>query len=214
MLKNFHKVLKIIKNPGLAAALLNAQLRMATKARVPLSVRLKGSVRITGAGELVFGKGVSLLGTVVPIEFASNRGGRILIGNHTFINYGSTVSAYELVSIGAHCLLGHYTHILDNNEHGVINHNSLPPSKSVVIEDHVWICARVMVLPGVRIGHHSVIGAGSVVNKSIPPRSLAVGNPARVVRKLEAPISTCDASGPSRATDVQVGLSEHLDPQS
>ena len=185
MLEIFRKVPKVLKDPRLAAALLNAQLRMATKARVPLTVRLKGSVRITGAGELVFGKGVSLLGTVVPIEFAPKKGGRILIGDHTFINYGSTISAYEQVSIGAHCLLGHYTHILDNGEHDIINHSSLPPSKSVVIEDHVWIGARVIVLPGVRIGHHAVIGAGSVVTKNIPPRSVAVGNPARVIRQME-----------------------------
>jgi len=183
--KSFSRVLKLIKDPRLAVALLNAQLRMATKAQVPLSVRLRGNVRITGAGKLVFGKGVTLLGTVVRIEFVVRKSGRILIGNHTFINYGSSITAYDLVSIGAHCLLGHYTLILDNNEHGIINRDPLPPSKPVLIEDHVWIGSRVIILPGVQIGHHSVIGAGSVVSKNIPPRSLAVGTPARVVRDLE-----------------------------
>ena len=158
---------------------------MATKAQVPLSVRLRGNVRITGAGKLVFGKGVTLLGTVVPIEFVFHKNGRILIGNHTFINYGSSITAYDLVSIGAHCHLGHYTLILDNNEHGIINRDSLPPSKPVLIEDHVWIGSRAIILPGVQIGHHSVIGAGSVVSKNIPARSVAVGTPARVVRDLE-----------------------------
>ena len=54
----------------------------------------------------------------------------------------------------------------------------------VTIGDNVWICTGVMVLPGVTIGANSVIGAGSVVAKDIPPNSLAVGNPCRVIRTL------------------------------
>ena len=54
----------------------------------------------------------------------------------------------------------------------------------VTIGDNVWICTGVMVLPGVTIGANSVIGAGRVVAKDIPPNSLAVGNPCRVIRTL------------------------------
>jgi len=54
----------------------------------------------------------------------------------------------------------------------------------VTIGDNVWICAGVIVLPGVTIGANSVIGAGSVVTKDIPPDSLAVGNPCKVIRKV------------------------------
>ena len=54
----------------------------------------------------------------------------------------------------------------------------------VIIGDNVWICAGVIVLPGVTIGANSVIGAGSVVTRDIPPDSLAVGNPCRVIRHL------------------------------
>jgi maltose O-acetyltransferase len=53
-----------------------------------------------------------------------------------------------------------------------------------VIEDNVWLGARVIVLGGVTIGEGSCIGAGSVVNTDVPPRSLAVGVPARVIRRL------------------------------
>jgi maltose O-acetyltransferase len=55
----------------------------------------------------------------------------------------------------------------------------------VIIEDDVWIGTRAMILPGVRIGRSSVIGAGAVVAKDVPPFSIVVGNPARVVRKRD-----------------------------
>lgn len=54
--------------------------------------------------------------------------------------------------------------------------------KPVVIEDDVWIGRRVIILPGVTIGKGSVVGAGSVVAKSVPPYSVAVGNPAKVIK--------------------------------
>jgi acetyltransferase-like isoleucine patch superfamily enzyme len=54
----------------------------------------------------------------------------------------------------------------------------------VVIEDHTLVCSGTVIIPGVTIGHHSMIGGGAVVIKNIPPYSLAVGCPARVVRRL------------------------------
>lgn len=54
--------------------------------------------------------------------------------------------------------------------------------KPVIIEDNVWIGARVCILPGVTIGEGSVIGACAVVPKSVPPYSVVIGNPARVVK--------------------------------
>lgn len=57
-------------------------------------------------------------------------------------------------------------------------------SEPIVVEDRVWIGSNVVVLPGVRIGYGSVIGAGSVVSRDIPPMSVAVGTPCRVVRAI------------------------------
>ena len=54
--------------------------------------------------------------------------------------------------------------------------------KPVIIEDNVWIAARSIILPGVEIGKGSVIGAGSVVTRSIPPFSVVVGNPAKLIK--------------------------------
>jgi maltose O-acetyltransferase len=55
----------------------------------------------------------------------------------------------------------------------------------VIIEDDVWIGTRALLLPGIRIGRSSIIGAGAVVAKDIPPFSVVVGNPAKVVRKRD-----------------------------
>jgi acetyltransferase-like isoleucine patch superfamily enzyme len=164
--------------------ILNAQLRLRGTAKAPFSVRLRGRVQLSGYGEVVLGERVSLNGTVVPIELATYDSGRIEIGNHTFINYGSSIAARASVKIGHHCHLGHYTFVMDNDQHGVVKRMELPQSYPVVIEDHVWIGSKAVILAGVRIGSRAVIGAGSIVTKDIPPRCVAAGNPARVLRHL------------------------------
>ncbi|MGW4597672.1 sugar O-acetyltransferase [Streptomyces sp. NPDC004457] len=64
-------------------------------------------------------------------------------------------------------------------------------SEPIVIEDKVWIGSNAVVLPGVRIGYGSVIGAGSVVSRDVPPMTVAVGTPCRVVRPItEADLTT------------------------
>jgi maltose O-acetyltransferase len=60
----------------------------------------------------------------------------------------------------------------------------MPESRPVLIGDDVWIGTRALILPGVTIGSGAVVGAGSVVTGDIPERCLAVGNPARVIKKI------------------------------
>lgn len=93
--------------------------------------------------------------------------GKITIGNNVFIAPNVCLITEEHAMDVEQRLAGlEYTH-------------------PVNIGDNVWICAGAIVLPGVTIGANSVIGAGSVVTKDIPPDSLAVGNPCKVIRSLK-----------------------------
>ena len=67
------------------------------------------------------GHGVSLVGTVVPIDIVSHEGSYISIGDHTFINYGASMTAHPEARIGRHGFLGHYLQIVDKIEHGIEN---------------------------------------------------------------------------------------------
>lgn len=182
-----NRVVKVLGDPSLAVSLLNAQLRLRGLAVVPLSVRLRGRASVEGKGRVEIGRGVTLIGTVTPIELLAHHGALIRIGAHTMLNYGVSISARSNVTVGANCLIGHYVLILDNDEHDIVERNLLPPSQDVVLEDNVWVGSHSIILPGTRIGEGTVVGAGSVVTKSIPAWCVAAGNPARIVRSLRAP---------------------------
>jgi maltose O-acetyltransferase len=123
-------------------------------------------------------------GDITPVELLAQPGGLIEVGDATFINYGTSISAHQRVTIGRACHLGHYVFIFDNDYHDVENKLTLPESRPVVIEDRAWLGTRATVLKGVRIGHDAVIGAGSVVTRDVPPCSVAAGVPARIVRRF------------------------------
>lgn len=151
--------------------------------RVGAFTRLSGHPpHVANKGTLVIGDRVRIRATLLPIELATMPGATLLIGERTYINYGVSIVAHESVSIGRRCLIGPYVNIQDNDWHDIVDRTRKPSSKPVTIEDNVWLGTRVIVLPGVTIGHDAVIGAGAVVSRSIPPRSIAVGNPAHVLR--------------------------------
>lgn len=180
----FRRARRVLKRPSIAWGVLNAQLRLGRKVHVPLTVCLHGKVQVENKGEIRLGERVLIRATAAPVELIARHGGRLAVGEGTFINYGVSITAYHSVTIGRNCQIGHYTFIYDNDEHEVESKFTLAPSRPVILEDRVWLGTRVIVLKGVRIGHDSVIGAGSVVTHDVPPRSIAVGVPARVVRQF------------------------------
>lgn len=145
-------------------------------------VRTAGRPLIQNGGTLSIGDRTIIQSTIVRSELLAYEGGRLEIGPRTWIHYGCSIAAHDLIRIGADCHLGPYTNIIDNAYHEIEDHLTMPPSRPVIIGDNVWIGTRVIILPGVTIGDRAVIGAGSVVTKDVPPRSVAAGNPARVLR--------------------------------
>lgn len=113
------------------------------------------------------------------------RGARIEIGNGTYLNRNTEIVASASVTIGRDCMIGRDVIIMDSDQHAFPGEPLV--SAAVSIDDRVWIGARAMVLKGVTIGHDSVVGAGAIVTRDIPPLSVAVGQPARVIRGLERP---------------------------
>lgn len=118
--------------------------------------------------------------------FQVDYGFNVSIGDYTFVNHGAYLMDGAKIQIGSHCFIGPgfgaYTaqHPLVAEERNSFIERALP----VAVEDSCWIGANVSVMAGVTIGEGSVIGAGSLVTKDIPPRSLAYGVPARVVRPI------------------------------
>jgi maltose O-acetyltransferase len=113
------------------------------------------------------------------------------IGDNTSISSSTTIYATFGVKIGKNCLISSncgissYNHIqLSLNRHYQKSEDGRF-SKPVIIRDNVWIGMNCCVLPGVKIGENSIIGSGSVVTKNVPPNELWVGNPARLLRKLD-----------------------------
>lgn len=111
----------------------------------------------------------------------------ITIGSHTLIGKGSAIVGHERIVIGDHVFTGHHVYVTDAN-HGYEDIDEpigrqFAPSRPVVIGDGSWLGHGAVVLPGASIGRHVVVGAGSVVTGNLPDRCVAVGNPARVIRR-------------------------------
>lgn len=149
-------------------------------------VRVWGRAKIDKPANMRIGSRVRIISTITPIEMFARTGALLEIGDNTFINYGCSISATDLVRIGRDCSIGTYVMIMDNHFHSLEpeKRNVQPPSEPIIIGDNVWLGARAIVLAGVTIGDGSVVAAGSVVTKDVPPRTLVGGVPAREIRKL------------------------------
>lgn len=117
----------------------------------------------------------------------NNAVGEITIGNHTRIGLGNTIIGP--VTIGNNVILAQNVVIsaLNHNFEDVlttINQQGVKTDQ-IIIENNVWIGANSTILDGVHIGEHVVVGAGSVVTTDIPPFSVVVGNPARILKKYD-----------------------------
>jgi acetyltransferase-like isoleucine patch superfamily enzyme len=117
----------------------------------------------------------------------NNAVGDIVIGNHARIGLGNTiigpVSIGDKVNLAQNIVISALNHNYEDVEKSIADQGI--NIQTVIIENDVWIGANSIILAGVHIGKHVVIGAGSVVTKDIPPYSVALGNPARIVKQYD-----------------------------
>lgn len=117
---------------------------------------------------------------------AVDYGENIRIGARTFINNNLTALDVAPIVIGEDCQLGPNVQLLTPT-HPIdpeLRRDKLEAAEPITLGDNVWLGGGVIVCPGVTIGENSVIGAGSVVTRDIPANVVAVGNPARVLRRI------------------------------
>jgi maltose O-acetyltransferase len=150
--------------------------------------RCQALVRRFNAGEPVLeelfgsvGEGAEVMAPV-RCDYGTN----VTIGARTFANYGLVLLDPAPIAIGADVQIATYvqlvtaTHPVDPAE----RRSGWESAAPVTVEDGAWLGAGAIVLPGVTVGSEAVVGAGAVVTRDVPPRVVAVGNPARVVREL------------------------------
>ena len=169
----------------------NAQLRKWRKAgiKVPDNFKWEDDIRLDlsnsffniQGGQIEIGDNVKISKGVIIDCF----GGKVKIGNNTFIGPYTVLYGHGNITIGDNCLIAMGCKIVSSN-HTVPSKDNVINQQPDVIEpisigNDVWLGADVKVLAGVNIGDGAVIGAGSVVIKAIQPYSIAVGAPAKAI---------------------------------
>ena len=146
---------------------------------------LEGGDRIAIGTNSMIGAGSELL--AYANHFSRQLDSRLIIGSHVRITARCRITCAGIVKIGDDALFAPDVFITDHN-HGMDPEaeGGYSPQditvKNVTIGKGVWLGQRVCVLPGVMVGDHSIVGANSVVTHDIPPYSIAVGAPARVIK--------------------------------
>ena len=133
----------------------------------------------------------------IDTPFHCDHGNNIFIGNNVIIGINCTFVDNAEIRIGNRVLIASNVQFYTSS-HPVLPQERLAPdwkekgttffrtyARPIEIKDNVWIGGGSILLPGVTVGENSVIGAGSVVTRSIPANCVAVGNPCRVIRTLE-----------------------------
>jgi acetyltransferase-like isoleucine patch superfamily enzyme len=171
-----------------------------SKSSAPLAIFHKEAriINYQNSNELILlGKGTHILGELLVFAY----GGRIVIGEDCYVGMGTRIWSGESVSIGNNVLISHNVTIIDTNSHEIDHHERTdgyqyiiakghPRNKGsivtspITVMDYAWIGFNAIVLKGVVVGEGSIVAAGSVVTRDVPPWTIVAGNPARVVKEI------------------------------
>ena len=111
---------------------------------------------------------------------------RLSIGSYCIVLPGVRVAAATSIEIGDNCMLATNAYLTDADWHDQYDRTEAPGgTRPIVLGDNVWIGDSAIVCKGVRIGDNSIVGAGSVVTRDVPPNVIVAGNPARQVKELD-----------------------------
>ncbi|GAB3214459.1 sugar O-acetyltransferase [Pseudaeromonas pectinilytica] len=127
-------------------------------------------------------------GSIVSTPFCCEFGSNIRIGTHSYLNFNVTLLDVGPIVIGDNVMIAPNVQIYTatHDEDALLRRSWAVYGKAVTIGDDVWIGGGAIICPGVTIGPRCIIGAGAVVTRDIPADSVAVGNPARVVRQVQS----------------------------
>lgn len=128
----------------------------------------------------------------------------VVVDDHTFINQNCFFDASAPVRIGKHCQIGLNVSFITSSHRLSTNLVEKRPTLSdpIQVDDYVWICAGATILGGVHIGQGSVIAAGAIVNKDVPPNTLVGGIPAKPIKSL-----TTDETHSQTVVPISKGVS-------
>lgn len=129
-------------------------------------------------------------------------GSRIRIGANSVVNRRVYLDGRAPLSIGRNVNISHQV-LIQTLTHDPQNPTFVAVERPVVIEDHVWIGARALICPGVKLGEGAVVGAGAVVAKDVEPYTIVVGNPARVLKRRSREIGYVSSYFPFFDTDIE-----------
>lgn len=157
----------------------------------------KGKILVQGKNSIIIGNKTRIksglkynpIGGDSKSILVARNGGRIIIGDNVGMS-NSTLVAHDQIIIGDNVLLGGSVKIYDTDFHSLIykermNGTCGTRNLPVEIKKGVFIGAHTIVLKGVTVGEYSIIGAGSVVTKSVPPYQVWAGNPAKFIKDVE-----------------------------
>ena len=153
-------------------------------------VTVRGNPRIEAKGTISIGDNTRIWSHMGVTELYAGPRAELTIGNNTFVNTGTILSASNHITIGNNVQIANQVILMDGDFHGVDDRDEMKTPSEIIVEDDVWIATRAMILKGVTIGKGSTVAAGAVVTKDVPAYTLVGGVPAKIIRYLTKPKNT------------------------